>query len=267
VTVRGPRRQIEFWQHENLRFRHKLLENPRPGHNQVRVNPSDLEADTFNVVDVSPEDPAGAYVDFVATATEMKPVRVRLRNQPSAAFLVGKPVVVPAQVRVKGSSEVLASLPEVWTEEVDLANATQDVTLEVPIAERMDVDERIVGIQCSERVRVTVPIQPVVVTRPQTLDVWVRAPPGLAMRVDPPAVTVELVIEERDFKEPEILSKIAVYVEWPGAWARPKDGSTLLGPETVQVKVSAPARVQVRGVNNGPLPTVSVTGAQAGGLK
>src|SRR6185295_32450 len=40
VTVRGPRRQIEFWQRDNVRFTRTLLENPHAGRNPVNVQPS-----------------------------------------------------------------------------------------------------------------------------------------------------------------------------------------------------------------------------------
>ena len=267
VVVRGPRRQIEFWPHENLRFKHRLLDNAHPGRNPVSVSASDVEADLFTVVSVEPKDPDGAYVDFVSTATEMKNVRVRTRNRPKAEYLVGQPTVSPMQVRVKGSTEDLAAINEVWTEEVDLSGAEQDVKLEIPIAERMDIGERIVKIQCGEKVRVSIPIDPSKATLVQTLDVWARVPPGLAMRVDPQTVQVEVVVEDRDFKEQGVLSKISLYVEWPGAWDRPKDDSDVKGPTPVQVKVSAPPRVQVRGINNGPLPTVKVMGGLAKGLQ
>ena len=79
--------------------------------------------------------------------------------------------------------------------------------------------------------------------------------------VDPQTVTVEVVVEGHDLKDPDTFSKISLYVECP--FDRPKD-SGLLGPVPVQVKVSAPPRVQVRGVNNGPLPTVNVSGAAGG---
>ena len=267
VTVRGPRRNIEFWPRENLRFRRKLLDNARAGHNAVVVAASDIEAEGFTIVSVEPRDPEGAFVDLVSTATEMKNVRVRTRNRPKNEFLVGQPTVTPMQVRVKGAADDLAAIGEVWTEEVDLNGAESDINLEVPIAERMEIADRIVKIKCDEKVRVIVPIDPRKAVLMQTLDVWARVPPGLAMRVDPQTVQVEVVVEDRDVKEPGLLSKISLYVEWPGTWDRPKDVKTVLGPIPVQVKVSAPPRVQVRGVNNGPLPTVKVMGALAGGLQ
>ena len=267
VTVRGPRRQIEFWPRENLHFKRKLLENARPGKNLVTVSAADVEAEMFTVVNIEPKDPEGAYVEFVSTASEMKTVRVRTRNQPRPEFLVGQPSVKPVQVRVRGSADDLIAINEVWTEEVDLTTAESDVRLDVPIAERMDMGDRIVKIQCDEKVHVTIPIDPIKATLVQTLDVWARVPPGLAMRVDPQTIQVEVIIEDRDFKEQGVLSKISLYVEWPSAWDRPKDTKAVLGPIPVQVKVSAPPRVQVRGINNGPLPTVKVMGALAGGLQ
>ncbi|HLX60227.1 MAG TPA: YbbR-like domain-containing protein [Planctomycetota bacterium] len=266
VTVRGPRGQIELWRRENLRFKHKILDNPHPGRNPVNVSTSDVEAENLIVVSVAPLDSASEAVDIVATAAEMKPVRARVRGQPSG-FLVGKPIVSPDQVRIKGSRDDINSLDEVWTADIDVSSADHELNLDVPIVERREIGDKIIVFQCPEKVHVTIPVEPVKVPRTQTLDVWARVPPGLAMRIQPQTVEVEVVIEERDFKDPNILSKISLYVEWPSAWDRPKDTNTVLGPVPVQVKFSAPPRVQVRGVKDSPLPTVNVTGALAGGLK
>jgi YbbR domain-containing protein len=267
VTVRGPRRMIEFWPHENLRFKHKVLENPHPGRNPLSITPSDIEAENFTVVSVSPSDPGSDYVDVVSTATEMKSVVVRTRNQPPSGFLVGKPTVSPDHVRIKGALDDIRLLSEVWTTDIDVSSAERDLSLDVPITDHMLVGEKLVPFQCSEKVHVTIPIYAVKVAKEQTLDVWARVPPGLAMRVEPQTVKVEIVTTERDFKEPNILSNVSLYVEWPSSWDRPRDAATVLGPVPVQVKFTAPPNVQVRGVNDTPLPTVNVTGALAGGLK
>ncbi len=251
----------------NLRFKRKLLDNPRPGVNPVNVNVSDVEAENFAVVSIEPLTPGGANVTFVSTATEMKNVRVLTRNRPVSLYNVGEPSAVPTQVaESRGSTDDLAAIKEVWTEEVDLAAAEHDINLEVPIKEKMDIGGRVVVLKCSEKVRVNIPIEPARVTRTQTFDIWARVPPGLAMKIEPQSVEVELVIEEREYDN-ALLSKISLYVEWPGTWERPKDTATVLGPIPVQIKVSGPPRVVVRGVNNGPLPTVNVMGALAGGLK
>ncbi len=196
----------------------------------------------------------------------MKNVQVRTRNAPKPEFLVGQPTASPKQVRVKGTADDLAAITEVWTEEVDLAGAEQNVQLDVPIAERMDIGDRIIKIQCDEKVHVTIPIDPIKATLVQTLDVWVRAPPGLAMKVDPQTVQVEVVVEDRDFKEQGVLSKISLYVEWPGAWDRPKDG-TIAGPIPVQVKVSAPPRAGARAQQRAAADGQSHGCTHAGGLQ
>ncbi|MEI6236884.1 MAG: YbbR-like domain-containing protein, partial [Planctomycetota bacterium] len=185
VTVRGARRQIEFWPREGLRFKRKLLDNAHSGRNAVSVAVSDVEAESFTVVSVEPVDPDGAFVDFVSTATAIKNVRVRTRNSPRAEFLVGQPSSTPMRVRVKGAADDLALINEVWTEEVDLNGVEQAIHQDVPISEKMDIGDRIIKIQCDEKVHVTIPIDPVKATLVQTLDVWARVPPGLAMRVDP----------------------------------------------------------------------------------
>ena len=137
VIVRGPRRQFEFWPRENLHFKRKLLENPQPGRNSIHCRGVGRRGRRIQLSSPSsPKDPGGASVDLVAMATQMKNVRVRIRNEPKEQFLVGKPIAEPAQVRVKGTIDDLAAISEVWTEEVDLAGAEQKIAnVEVPIAE------------------------------------------------------------------------------------------------------------------------------------
>jgi len=269
VRVRGPRRLIEFWQNQNLRFKRRLLDNPRPGRNPLNPQPGDVDAENFAVVSVMPKDPGGAAVTLIPTAIESRPVRVRIRGQPKEGFLAGKPLSNPVQVKIKGSDNDLALITEVWTDEVDISGAEQDVNAEVAVTPNVEVDGHTINFSPTEKVRVTVPVTPVVVVRQSNFEVRALVPPGLAMTVEPQSVNVELAIEAppRNVDIEEIRSRVKLYVEWPAFWERPKDSKTVLGPAKVQIKFSAPTRVFVRGVNSGPLPEVQITGALAGELK
>ena len=267
VRVRGPRRLIELWQHQNLRFKRKLIDNPRAGSNPVTALPGDVYAENFSVVSVAPKNPEGAAVVFISTAVETKPVSVRVRGQPKDGFLIGKPVCNPTHVKIKGAAADLAEIQEVWTEEVDVANADQDVSGEFAVLRSVESGGRKIAFICAEKVHVVVPINPVVVVRQAAFEVWARVPPGLAMTVEPQTVQVELVIEARGIDIQEVQSKIVLFAEWPRNWQRPKDSKTALGPERVALKFSAPPRVQVRGINGAALPEITVTGTLAGELK
>jgi hypothetical protein len=196
----------------------------------------------------------------------MRPVRLRTRGQPREGYSAGSATIWPLTVKVSGSAEALHALDEVGTEELQLDGADFDLTTDLGIASRVELNGKTFALHCDQKVHVTLPITPVVVTHMLTLEVWARVPPGRALRVEPPKVPVELVIEERDFKEKDVLSRVSLYVDWPPQWAEPAEGA-VLGPVPVQVRFNAPPRVTVRGVNGTALPTVNVTGAQAGGLK
>jgi hypothetical protein len=266
VRVRGARKQLDLWQPQSLRFRRPLLSNPHEGVNWVSAAPDDIEAQTFAILSVAPAEAGTNSVTLNKVVSEMRPVRVRTRGKQRDGFLVGSPSIWPPTVKVSGCEDALTALNEVWTEDMQIDGADVDLTTDLGIAPRIEVNGKAVTLHCDQRVHVTLPITPIIVTHAFTLDVWARVPPGRVLRVEPATVQVELVVEERDFKEKDILAQVSLYVEWPAQWAQPAEGVPL-GPMPVRVKFIAPPRVSVRGVNNTPLPTVNVTGALVGGLK
>jgi hypothetical protein len=266
VRVRGPRRRLQLLSENNIAFKRKALDNPQAGRNVVTLTPNDLEIEGFDVMDVVPNDKE-EVVELRQTASRLKPVRVKPIGQPKAGFLVGKTLAVPAEVNIEGQVQDLDMIDFVWSDEVDVSEADQNVVRDVGIVQNVIVDGRRIDFRCSQKVRATVPIQPVEVTRRMRFDVRTMAIEGAAMTVDPRSVEVEVVAEERDLSAPDVMSSIVLYVEWPNNWERPKDANDTLGPTPVQVKVVAPPRVQVRGLNGGALPTVEVRGATAGNLK
>jgi YbbR domain-containing protein len=268
VRVRGPRRRLQLMSDSNLTytFKRKVLENPQPGRNVLNISPSDLEIEGFDVLDVTPNDKEAA-IELRETATRSKPVRVKPVGQPRAGYLIGMTRAVPSQVNIDGPVRDLDQIEYVNSEDVDVTDADQDVVRDVGIIQHVVIDGRRIDFRTNQKVRATVPIHAVEVTRRMTFDVRSMALEGLAMTVEPRSVEVEVVGEERDLSAPDVMSSIVLYVEWPNNWERPKDAGEILGPTPQQVKVIAPPRVQVHGVNGGALPTVDVRGALAGVLK
>jgi hypothetical protein len=266
VRVRGPRRPLQFLTESNIAFKRKTLENPQPGRNQLNLKPSDIEVEGFDVLDVSPNDKE-SVIELRETVSRLKPVRVKPIGQPKNGFLIGKTRAVPPQVNIEGQIQELDAIDFVWADEVDVSDADQDVVRDVAVVPNVVVDGRRIDFRCNQKVRATVPIQPVEVTRRMRFDVRTMPLEGAAMVVEPRSVEVEVVAEERDLSAPDVMSSIVLYVEWPNNWERPKDAAETLGPTPVQVKSISPPRVQIRGVNGAALPTVEVRGARAGTLK
>jgi hypothetical protein len=266
VRVRGTRRRLQLLAPENIGMKRKAPDRPHPGRNVISLKPSELEVDGVEVLSVTPKDEE-AIVDLISTNSQPKTVRVKPKGEPKTGYLVGACTVEPAQVNVQGSSRDLDQVEFVWTEEIDVTGADQDIVRDVSIMPTADANGRQVPIRCNEKVRVTVSINPVEVTRKKTLDVRPVAVEGVAMVITPRQVPVEIVAEERLFADPDLMSRIVLYVEWPSAWEKPKDATTVLGPVRAQVRALAPPRVQVRGEGGGALPTVEVRGAVARALK
>ncbi len=81
-------------------------------------------------------------------------VHVPLTGEPEEGYTVGDLTISPLKVRIFGFLEVLADILRLETEPVDIAGATEDVTLEVKLVLPQGVDTEV------EMVMVTIPIQP-----------------------------------------------------------------------------------------------------------
>lgn len=258
VLVRGPRRRLQLISADSIAFERKMLNEPRPGPNLLKVEPGDLRAEGFEVLDVSPKQET---LELVSTVQREKVVRVKTSGAPRKGFVAEAGTAEPNKVVVEGDSGDLAELEHVWTQEVDIANAEQDVVREVGIEPSAEAGGRRVPVRCATKVRATVLVHPEQVAKRMTLDVRPLALPGTAMTIEPPTVEVEVEAEARELAAPELKSGIILFADWPGTWERPKDETTVLGPQRVQVRAFAPPRVHVRGVNGAALPTVEVRGA------
>jgi hypothetical protein len=174
----------------------------------------------------------------------------------------------PPRVSIEGASQDVDVIEFVWSEDVDVTDADQDVIREVSIVPYVLLGGRRIDFRCTpQKVQATVPILAQEVTRRKKFDIRTMALEGLALTVEPHTIEVDVIGDDRDLSTAEVMSSIFLYVEWPSNWERPKDESTILGPMSLQVKVISTPRVQVRGINGGALPTVEVRGALAGVLK
>ncbi|MFH0938042.1 MAG: YbbR-like domain-containing protein [Planctomycetota bacterium] len=266
VRLRGTRRRLQLMNLEHIVFKKRVIENPQSGRNVLRLKPTDLEPDGFEIISVTPQDEE-ALVELTPTGSRLKTVRVKLRGAPKPGYLIGQCATEPGQVNVQGTTTELDELEFVWTDDVDVSGADQDVVRETSIVRQMNVNGRHISSYCAQKVRATVSVDPVEVTRRLSFDVRTVALEGTAMLMDPKTVEVEVIAAERIFTVPEIISGIILYVEWPSAWEKPKDATEILGPWRAQVRAIAPPRVQVRGLDGAALPTIEVRGAMAGALK
>jgi len=267
VLLRGPRRRLQFISGDSIAFQRKVLSNPAPGPNPLSIDPGDVQAEGFDVLAVSPKDEKEPVVYLLSTAKRLKRVRVRTVGKVHPGYVAEAGTADPDQVSIEGPSNELDEISNVWTEDVEIANAEQDVVQEVSIAPFVEAGGRRITFRCGTPVRATVPVHPEQAAKRLALDVRPLALPGTAMTIAPDTVEVEVQAETRDLAAPDLKSSIVLFADWPNNWELPKDDKTVLGPQRVQVRAFAPPRLQVRGVNGGPLPTVEVRGALAGQLQ
>lgn len=267
VLLRGPRRRLQFISGDSIAFQRKVLLNPAPGPNPLNVEAGDVQAEGFDVLAVSSKDEEKPVVYLVSTAKRQERVRVKTVGKVHQGFVAEAGMADPGYVFIEAPSTELDEISNVWTEDVIITNAEQDVVQEVNIQPFVEVNGRKVTFRCNTPVRVTVPVHQEQAAQRLTLDVRPLALPGTAMTIAPDAVEVEVQAETRDLAAPDLKSSIVLFADWPNNWELPKDDKTVLGPQRVQVRAFAPPRLQVRGVNGGPLPTVEVRGALAGMLQ
>lgn len=264
VSIKGPRRRLPGSADvAGFKFKKQIIDNPKPGRNVLNLGIGDLQAEGFEILNVTPKDEKEAGIDLSATTSILRKVLVRT-SKPRAGFLVEKASTEPTEVLIEGRSEDLEQVLNVWTEEMDVSHAEEDIIGDLPIAQSVVVNGKTVSFRCFEHVRATILIRREAVTRRMSLDVRTSALAGAAMTVDPRTVEVEVTADAHEFDD--IPSKVTLYADWPSAWERPKDTATVLGPLLVQVRVIAPPRIVVRGVDGKDLPSVKVRAALAGAL-
>ncbi|MGD0092201.1 MAG: YbbR-like domain-containing protein [Planctomycetota bacterium] len=263
VLLRGPRRHLQLISADSIVLQ-KKVSRPVAGPNPLSIEPGDLQAEGFEVISVSPKE---AVIVLVSTTKRLKRVLVKTVGKVRQGFVAEAGTADPDQVSIEGQSNDLDAIDHVWTEDVDITNAEQDVVREVGIAPFVEANGRQLNFRCTTPVRTIVSVHPEQAAKRLTLDVRPLPLPGTAMTIEPATVEVEAQGEPPDLAAPDLKSNIILFADWPNNWERPKDDKTVLGPQQVQVRAFSPPRVQVRGVNGGPLPTVEVRGALSGLLQ
>ncbi|MBS3900139.1 MAG: hypothetical protein KGZ54_05950 [Dethiobacter sp.] len=113
---------------------------------RAAVNVDAADGDRVQLVPVQAVDAAGQVIDNLVVNPDMVeilipfskpqktvPVRVPLRGEPAAGYVVRQLTVTPAAVTLEGSEEDLAAISELITEPVNITNAIGNITLELPL--------------------------------------------------------------------------------------------------------------------------------------
>jgi YbbR domain-containing protein len=215
---------------------------------QVRLVPVDANGEPVASVDLSP-DVITVHVTVTTQETNKTvPVRPAVSGAPAAGFQVGQVVIDPPLVTLRGTPEALASIDDVATEPISLANLTADKAFTVKLVVPADVTLAGAG-AATVKVQVTV----VAATGSRTLLVGVvcrNVPSGdtclpqvaqIAMTVSGPQPTIAAL------KPADVTPIVDVAGLAPGTYDRaptvtlPK-GVTLVGfsPAQVRVVIAAP---------------------------
>ena len=260
VRVRGPRNRLQLATAENVSIKPKQLESAVPGKNEITLLPADVEVpEGFDIVSVFPRDATQSSVEVMQVISTSKPVRARIHGEPRIGHIAGRPHCDPPNALIEGEAD-LEHIEYVWTEDIDITDADQDLLREVGIVQAVDVGGKRIPFRSNQRVRVIVPIRAPETKRKMTFEVHLNPPEGMAMQVEPKTVEVEVVGDERDVSGTEIAANIMLYVEWPNSVDRPKDAGQVSGPHPAPLRWVAPPHVQITGLEGNPLPTVQVKG-------
>ena len=127
--------------------------------------------------------PSILNLDLERTLLKVVPIHPRILGRPAPGFEVGEVTAEPAEVRIAGPKTRVHDVESAFTEAVAVEGAENNVAAVV----NLGLEDPLLRIQGSPRVRVTVRIQELQETR--SLDLTVEPPAGTAS-VRPPAVRV-----------------------------------------------------------------------------
>jgi YbbR domain-containing protein len=181
-----------------MRASPSVIQRLTPGDVSARIDLSDVR-EGEHIVHLAPEDirvPFGVRVvkitpsiitmEFERTLLKTVPIRPRLLGRPAAGYEVGEVAADPPEVRVAGPRSRVQDLESAYTEPVSVEGASADVVALVNIG----LDDPVLRIQGSPRVRATVRIREVQLTRAfDNVAVEVR---GGSLTPQPPRVRVAL---------------------------------------------------------------------------
>jgi YbbR domain-containing protein len=215
------------------------LSGVREGEHIVHLTADDIRVPFgVRVVKITP---SIITMAFERTLTKTVPIRPRLLGRPSPGYEVAEVTAEPPEVRVSGPKSRVQEMESAYTEPVSLDGASSTVVDTV----NLGLDDPVLRIQGSPRVRVTARIREVHETRAiDGVEVEVR---GGTLPVTPPRVRVVLTGPASALARVKP-AEVRAYVEA----ARAKNGvapvavEMVPGQAGVTLKEAVPAQVSVR---------------------
>jgi YbbR domain-containing protein len=161
------------------------LSGVREGEHIVHLTSDDIRVPFgVRVVKITP---SIITMGFERTLVKTVPIRPRVLGRPAPGFEVAEVLAEPAEVRVAGPKSRVQEMESAYTEPVALDGANTTVVDTV----NLGLDDPVLRIQGSPRVRVTARVREVQETRAiDNVEVEVRG--GTALTVSPPRVRVSL---------------------------------------------------------------------------
>jgi YbbR domain-containing protein len=215
------------------------LSGVRDGEHIVHLTSDDIRVPFgVRVVKITP---SIITMDFERTMQKTVPIRPRLLGRPGAGFEVAEVTAEPAEVRVAGPRSRVQEMESAYTEPVSVEGVTSTVVETV----NLGLDDPVLRVQGSPRVRVTARIREVQETRAlEGVEVEVR---GGTFAVSPARVRV-LLTGPASMLARVRPAEVHAYVEA----ARAKEGNIPVAVEMapgqagVTLKETVPAQVTVR---------------------
>ncbi|HHN46615.1 MAG TPA: hypothetical protein ENN09_04160 [Planctomycetes bacterium] len=207
VTVKGPRGKVAAAEAAEISGRKALDDAIPPGPLVLSLSPSDFAIPDQPELKVVAVRPLTVSVIVAETASKIVPVRVIPVGRPAKGFYISdKPRIVPEQVEISASPELLGRIDFIETEPVDVEEHSRSFSVDIRLKKTVSVDgrERTVFLQSADRVIVFLPIaqEPVFLDVPD-VPLAVLLPPGASFNVVPASRTLSLKVRG---PEPKVAS-------------------------------------------------------------
>jgi hypothetical protein len=259
LKVRGPRRRLQYLSSRDVQVDlRESLKDIKRGSQTVSLSRQCFSVEGMDVIEVTPSEFTLVLIQTTEYSLTVLPATA---GEVPHGYTLKKAEAEPQQVLVQSKEAFdLAENLNIRTEPINVRGRTTTFKTVVPLARTVQAGDREVPVECSEKVTVTITIEPEDAQRSLD-DVPVRTltPPGTSMTLDPSTVSVKVSGSETDIA-PLRNTGIQVYVEWPDDWSLQGPAGKTFPSRSVQVKVFSPPRVKVTGSQDSALPTVKVQG-------
>jgi len=135
VSIKGARIDLLM-----LRFFGKLktvvdCSDAKVGRINMHLSPAALTLpEKFDIRNVSIDNPRILVLEFEKLVTRSVPVKIAYKGEvPKDIIIIGKPIVVPEKVEIRGPKRLVSSINVVNTEEIDLRGRKKKFSEEVPV--------------------------------------------------------------------------------------------------------------------------------------